>query len=310
MNSMSEWNLNDCAPELPIKLLYVVPFLPPYLAGLIEGDGTIVVPKEERSPKGKLNYPAIQIVFSKNDFPLVTKIAQIIGHGSISRQKRSSVFIYTINNIDGLIHIVNLINGNMRGPKYNQLLKLINYLNTKKEGLHLIALPLDTSAIGSNSWLTGFIEADGSFQVRASQLQGALAEANKTKQVRLGLSCEITQTRITLHQGGWYSTLELMKTISSFLEVNLEFTREDRKYPQYRIRTSSVKTNIKIRDYLNKYPLQSTKYLDFNDWCEILNWFEQNTHKENKDRIIKIKNQMNQYRTEFNWNHLINSKFE
>lgn len=299
MNSMSEWNLNDCAPELPIKLLYLVPFLPSYLAGLIEGDGTIVVPKEERSTKGKLNYPAIQIVFSKNDFPLVTKIAQIIGHGSISRQKRSSVFIYTINNIDGLIHIVNLINGNMRGPKYNQLLKLINYLNTKKEDLHLVALPLDTSAIGSNSWLTGFIEADGSFQVRASQ--------EKTKQVRLGLSCEITQTRIT-HYG--YSTLELMKIISSFLEVNLELTREDRKYPQYRIRTSSVKTNIKIRDYLNKYPLQSTKYLDFNDWAKILNCFEQNTHKENKDRIIKIKNQMNQYRTEFNWNHLINSKFE
>lgn len=29
-----------------------------YLTGLIEGDGTIVVPKTIRSPKGKLNYPA------------------------------------------------------------------------------------------------------------------------------------------------------------------------------------------------------------------------------------------------------------
>lgn len=29
-----------------------------YLAGLIEGDGRIVVPKTERSPKGVLNYPA------------------------------------------------------------------------------------------------------------------------------------------------------------------------------------------------------------------------------------------------------------
>nr|QBM31566.1 hypothetical protein [Arthrobotrys musiformis] len=30
-----------------------------YLTGLIEADGTIIVPKTERSPKGKLNYPSI-----------------------------------------------------------------------------------------------------------------------------------------------------------------------------------------------------------------------------------------------------------
>lgn len=29
-----------------------------YLAGLIEGDGSIIVPKSIRSPKGVLNYPA------------------------------------------------------------------------------------------------------------------------------------------------------------------------------------------------------------------------------------------------------------
>jgi len=37
-----------------------------YLAGLIEGDGTIIVPKPERSAKGRLNYPSIQIIFNSN----------------------------------------------------------------------------------------------------------------------------------------------------------------------------------------------------------------------------------------------------
>jgi hypothetical protein len=41
-----------------------------YLAGLIEGDGTIIVPKLERSLKGKLYYPSIQIEFHLRDFPL------------------------------------------------------------------------------------------------------------------------------------------------------------------------------------------------------------------------------------------------
>ena len=34
-----------------------------YIAGLIEGDGTMHIPKSERSTKGSLNYPSIQIVF-------------------------------------------------------------------------------------------------------------------------------------------------------------------------------------------------------------------------------------------------------
>lgn len=42
-----------------------------YLAGLTEGDGTIIVPKTERSSKGKINYPTIQTTFDSRDLPFV-----------------------------------------------------------------------------------------------------------------------------------------------------------------------------------------------------------------------------------------------
>ena len=45
-----------------------------YLAGLIEGDGSIHVPKAERSSKGKVNYPSIQLVFHLKDLPLALLI--------------------------------------------------------------------------------------------------------------------------------------------------------------------------------------------------------------------------------------------
>ena len=58
-----------------------------YLAGLIEGDGSIIVPTTERSDKGKINYPSIQIVFNLKDLPLALIIQQRLGHGSLSRKK-------------------------------------------------------------------------------------------------------------------------------------------------------------------------------------------------------------------------------
>jgi hypothetical protein len=92
-----------------------------YLAGLIEGDGTIIVPKTERSKKGKLNYPSIQIVFNLKDLPLALLVQKALGYGSLSRKKGVNAYILTINNNEGLILIVNLINGKMRTPKINAL---------------------------------------------------------------------------------------------------------------------------------------------------------------------------------------------
>ena len=44
--------------------------LGPYLAGLIEGDGTIIIPKTNKTLKGTNNYGYIQICFALKDLPL------------------------------------------------------------------------------------------------------------------------------------------------------------------------------------------------------------------------------------------------
>lgn len=84
--------------------------------------------------------------------------------GSISKKKQSAAHIYTINNLKGLIHVAdfNLINGKMRGPKIHQCIRLIEYINKKSPELNITAMPSDTTQLGQNSWLAGFIEADGS----------------------------------------------------------------------------------------------------------------------------------------------------
>ena len=66
----------------------------PFLAG---GDGTIVVPTTLRSPKGKLNYPSIQIVFQLKDLPLALVIQKELDLGSLHRKKGVNAYILSIN---------------------------------------------------------------------------------------------------------------------------------------------------------------------------------------------------------------------
>ena len=284
-------NLNDCVPEQSITNSDIFP-LGSYLAGLVEGDGTIVVPKTERSAKGKLNYPSIQIVFQLKDFPLCQAIQKQLGYGSINKKKQSAAYILTINSNEGLINLAKLINGKLRGPKYFQYCLLLNFINNRNPELNLTAEKLDQSYLSSNSWLTGFIEADGSFQVRTSL---------DSKIKRLQLSFELSQVRVTKYG---YSMNDLMLSIAQFLNVNVNEIRSDRKHPQYRIRTSTIKTNLILCNYLNQFKLQGIKYLDYQDWKFILHYFEEGTHNENISKIIEIKSGMNQRRIEYNWDHL------
>ena len=103
-----------------------------YLAGLIEGDGTIVVPNTERSPKGVLNYPSVQTAFHLKDLPLALMIQKMLGEGSLQRKKGVNAYIFTVNSYKGLILIVSLLNGKMRTPKIESLYKLIDWLNNSK----------------------------------------------------------------------------------------------------------------------------------------------------------------------------------
>ena len=61
-----------------------------YLAGLIEGDGSIIVPKTTRNQKGKLLYPVVKITFVKKDAPLALKIQEVLQGGTLEYPKNSS----------------------------------------------------------------------------------------------------------------------------------------------------------------------------------------------------------------------------
>ena len=82
----------------------------------------------------------------------------------------------------------------------------------------------------------------------------------------------------------------------------------DKPNPEYRVRTTSLKGNLILVDYLEKFPLYSSKYLNYKDWNKILKYFEAKLHTNPNiiKEIVTIKAQMNNSRTYFNWDHLEN----
>jgi hypothetical protein len=265
-----------------------------YLTGLIEGDGTIIVPKTERSIKGKLNYPSIQISFDLRDFPLALIIQQKLGFGSVSRTKGVNAYRLTINNYEGLIFITKALNGKLRTVKINDFNLLIEFLNKRFSELNIIKKELDNSNFKDNSWLSGFIDSDGHFFVRL-----------RNKSVSCGF--ELVQASSD-HKGR--SKKEIMLSLAEFFNNKLINITKDycKGKLQYGIRFSNINSNLKLIDYLSNYPLFSSKFQNYNDFKKVIMMINEKEHKTEEGilKILEITKTINSRRNIFIWDHLKN----
>jgi hypothetical protein len=134
------------------------PWLGSYLAGLIEGDGTIIVPDSKLIHRK----PLIRICFNIKDLPLAKKLIEIVGYGRLIYPKVGNYLLWEITDYMGIYVIATLINGYMRTPKLEALDRLITWLNLRalsylskthnKTFPELSPKKLDLSNIFDNHW--------------------------------------------------------------------------------------------------------------------------------------------------------------
>jgi hypothetical protein len=101
--------------------------------------------------------------------------------------------------------------------------------------------------------LSGFIEADGHFSLRTTL---------KSKYPRIECKFELTQQKID-HKG--YDYFNCLNLIAEYLNTEVKNTKINSKSPQYRIRTTNIKGNVILKNYINEFPLFSSKYLNYLD---------------------------------------------
>lgn len=304
---------------LPITLAAKAGGIGPYLAGLIEGDGTIAVPNTNSNKLKKYN-PKIIIVFKKSDLPLATYLKNFTNCGQILIKPERGYVLWQIQDIVSLFTILSIINEYMRTPKYeaknraidwlneyiikNSNSKLPSTINILSKIHNLETKPLDTSSIESNSWFSGFSDADANFSINIHKR----SNKNSTR-VQLYYRLEIKQNyHITDYEGNKASFYPLMSKIGMYLGVTVHSRSrliKDKYFHSFTVISQNKNSNSKITDYFDKFPLLSSKYLDYKDWAYILKLQNSNPITTSYlDKAIKIRTDFNSTRTTFNWNHL------
>jgi hypothetical protein len=131
-------------------------------------------------------------------------------------------------------------------------------------------------------WVSGFVDGDGCFMIRTI----------KSSSYKLGYS---TFLGFSIHQD--VRDFNLMMKFEDFFNcggISLSSDKESCEYYVYK--TQDILE--KIIPFFVKYPLQSTKSLDFKDFCEASNIIRNKGHltEEGFDRILEIKSFMNKNR--------------
>lgn len=266
-----------------------------YLAGLFEGDGHIWIQNENGKKK---HNPRFCITYSLKNEPLAKKLLELIGSGFIRYKKQDNACVLTVSPVIGLKKLVHLINGELRTPKIHQLHKLIDWLN-KNHNTNLTKLPLKESSLSEDGWLSGFIDSDGSFSVQHTKLE------NNAKKRKISCRLRIEQRMLDPITNDNY--LKVLTDISNFLNCSLLTRKQKSTGNEYYTLTASSKLSLEIIvNYLDKYPLFSSKYLDYNDWKKIVLLIFENKHytEEGINKTNIVKNSMNRQRIKYSWYHL------
>jgi hypothetical protein len=277
--------------------LIINPYLNSYLAGLFEGNGHIWIEKSG-SMSVKRHKPRFCITFHIKDAPLAIKLLSIIEYGHIAYKPKKNACVLTVSAVKGLVKLINLIKGELRTPKINQVYLLIDWLN-KNHSLNISKVPTKLGSLNEDSWLAGFIDADGSFSIQHTNIENGALKNKISCRLRVEQRILDPITNISYHS--------ILLEISEFLGCSL-ITRKQlatgREY--YTITASSKKSLNIIIGYFSAFPLLSSKFLDYEDWKVaaelIIKDFQ--LRAESKASIDLLKNNMNRNRSLFNWEHL------
>lgn len=201
-----------------------------------------------------------------------------------------------MNSVNTLIVLVNLLNGLFRTPKIEQFNSLIGWLNANGYG-QFETHDLDKTALTSNAWLAGFIDADGGFKIRVSPKKTDLITSKTLSKGRVACSLVLEQRQVSSTGLSYEPILNAM-----CLAFNCNLNLSTHGSTQYFVFSLASINQLKAMiEYLDRYPLLSSKFLDYCDWRKAFMLILDRQHLTPKgiEVITGLKSGMNRGRLTF-----------
>jgi hypothetical protein len=297
------------------------PLFGSYLAGLIEGDGTFAV--HDKYSTLKKYSPMIIVCFKLCDLPLANYLQTITQCGKVYTKKDRGYILWQISKLTDVYTIITIINGHMRTPKIEALNRTIDWINLYIDRNNDSKLPitinildiigtsiiqaksLNVSTLDTDAWLAGFTDADANFNINITK--------RKRGNYRVQLYYRIEVAQMYKNRNSNASLFELISKISLYLNVNVltrTRKREDKEFHSFMVMVASKEGLNRLISYFDKYPLLSSKRLDYLDFCKVKNMQDNNPITTSYlEEAKRIRNDFNKTRTSFNWDHLNYNSF-
>lgn len=241
-----------------------------YFAGLLESTGSFFVESKIGNSNNYQHNGKIKVEFVKKDKPLAEILKSYYG-GEFEEHTNS--IVWSITNPKQVLSICNDINGYLRTPKINDFYKLVKFIKIQNRSIKFKILPMDETSINSNAWLAGFSDGNSNFNLNISKKKN-----NKTR-VQIQFRIEIKQfydRTLIKNSENFSNFVPICNTIAESFDLGIYHRTRKKKYHLIIIVSTSFHTNNKIINYFEKFPLFSSKYLDYKNWKAIHNMQKKN----------------------------------
>jgi hypothetical protein len=248
-----------------------------WFIGFAEGDGAIL------TTKGKARF-----VLTQKEGAILYHVQEVLGFGTV--RQFEGYYRFIVKDPQSILLLVYIFNGNLVLPyRLNQLGEWINVLNNDSQGKNL-GLTLNPTLMKpslSDTWLSGFTDAEGCFNV-------AIQPRDRT------VTGYRVSLRFLLDQKNAEFTLLDIRDLFKFGQVSVRKDTNDRQ-SLYRYHINTFKGLIPVRDYFLTFSLKTKKAESFKLWLEVFTMVLNKEHlvQEGLDKIraiakiINIKNSLN-----------------